>query len=77
MVNNMGTPYRERKDCKQCGSEDSGRVIVGPFVDRDGSGRKSGLHMVKCLQCDFFAEPQATPDMAFEDWDKLNKTGWE
>ena len=70
----MGTPYREREDCKQCGSDDSGRVIVGPFIDRDGSGRRIGLHMVKCLQCGFSAEPQDSPDMAFNAWDQLNKT---
>lgn len=70
----MGTPYRERADCKNCGSDDSGRVIVGPFIDRDGSGRRVGLHMVKCLQCDFSAPPKETPDMAFEAWDILNKT---
>lgn len=71
----MGTSHRERAACKHCGSDDSGRVVVGPFIDRDGSGFQKGLHVVKCLQCDFSTFPQETPDMAFEAWEKLNKNG--
>lgn len=66
----MGTPHRDRYDCIQCGSENTGRITIKSPVSENYLDR---LHVVKCLDCGFSGVPETTPDKAFRVWDILNK----